>query len=352
MTGSPIGQRPVPRVMPTDYLAAARGFARFRDVSADIVDVTLVGAPEDFRTQSTMFHLGSAVAVDVTTTPVIYDRSGAHVARTNSDHYMLTMYVTGGCEYTAGRRAVTARAGDVFIVDNRECSRSHVIQSDHGSARALNVMLPRRRFAPLLAAPDAVNGSVISRESTAGRLLREHMLALTHFASGDLITSKTDQRLAQLMHLVARGVGAAGEATDQKVARLALLSSVKRHIEQNLASNVDIAHLCRTFRLSRSAIYRLFESEGGLAAYIQQRRLIRAFTLLIRPQTRHLRVIDIAVDSHFASDATFVRAFHRHFGLPPGELRALAVEEEMQTEPSGAPAARQNLLIRWVQDLK
>ena len=67
-------------------------------------------------------------------------------------------------------------------------------------------------------------------------------------------------------------------------------------------------------------------------AYIQQRRLIRAFAVLCAPETRYRRILDVAVESGFASDATFVRAFRRQFGVTPGEVRALA---ERKT-PAGA----------------
>lgn len=76
--------------------------------------------------------------------------------------------------------------------------------------------------------------------------------------------------------------------------------------------------------MSRATLYRLFESIGGIAAYIQSRRLARAYAALVRPAHRHRRLYDIALDWGFVSEAHFSRSFRRAFGLSPSEARALA----------------------------
>jgi AraC-like DNA-binding protein len=302
-----------------------RGFARFRDVAAGAAETKVVGEPEDFRMHSATLHLGSAVFVDLTITPVSFEYSAALVARGGIDHLMLTMYLEGECEFAAGNRAITARPGDIFVVDYSEPNFSRA-SSDDGATRVVNLLLPRWRLAPLLAAPQAVQGSLIRRESAAGRLVREHMLALNEAAPG-LAASAIEQRLNELAHLVAQPLGAA-DTQDPGIARQALLSSIKRHIEQRLVTpTLGVDELCARFGLSRSGLYRLFEPEGGLAAYIQQRRLIRAYAQLAASETRHRRILDIALESQFASDATFARAFRRQFGVTPRDVRALAGQE-------------------------
>jgi AraC-like DNA-binding protein len=317
--------------------AGERGFARFRDSAAGAAEITLLGAADDFRMRSATLHLGTAVFVDLTISPVILEYPASLVARTGVDHLMLTMYVAGRCAFTAGRRTTTARPWDIFVVDYSEpnFSRSN---SDDGSTRVVNLVLPRARLASLLAAPNAVQGSLILRETTAGRLVREHMLALNETAH-DLTPSEIERRLTQLTYLVAQILGPA-DAQDPGAARQALLSSIKRHVEQHLdRPDVSVDYLCGRFGLSRSALYRLFEPEGGLAAYIQQRRLIRAYARLAAPDVRHRRIIDIALESQFASDATFARAFRRQFGVTPREVRALGAD-------------RGALEPRWLRELR
>jgi AraC-like DNA-binding protein len=320
-----------------DSAAGKRGLARFRDIAAGAAETKVVGAAENFRMHSAFQHLESAVLVDLMITPVIFSHTPSLIARTGVDHLMLTMYLAGTCAFTAGRRAVTARPGDIFLVDYSEphVSRS---ASDDGLTHVVNLVLPRAHLAPLLAAPNAVQGSLILRETNAGRLVGEHMLALNDAAT-DLTAAEIEHRLSQLAHLVAQTLGPA-DAQDPGTARQALLSSIKRHIEQRLIMpNVSVDYLCGHFGLSRSALYRLFEPEGGLTAYIQQRRLIRAYALLAAPEMAHRRIIDIALESRFASDATFARAFRRQFGTTPREVRARAGGEDV-LEP------------RWLRELR
>ena len=121
--------------------------------------------------------------------------------------------------------------------------------------------------------------------------------------------------------------GAIGPARDAEPAvtlsgRAAQVAAIKRYIGQHLDSpRLDVSDLCRRFRVSRSALYRLFEPEGGLARNIQDRRLYRAFSQLLSASRQDSRILDLAIDAGFSSDATFIRAFRRVFGMTPGEVR-------------------------------
>ncbi|MBI3198897.1 MAG: helix-turn-helix domain-containing protein, partial [Rhodospirillales bacterium] len=70
--------------------------------------------------------------------------------------------------------------------------------------------------------------------------------------------------------------------------------------------------------------YRLFEPRGGVAAYIQQQRILRARAELSDPAHAHRRIFEIAFDGGFSSEAHFSRVFRRAFGLSPSEARARA----------------------------
>jgi AraC-like DNA-binding protein len=69
-------------------------------------------------------------------------------------------------------------------------------------------------------------------------------------------------------------------------------------------------------------VYRLFEHEGGLAAYIRRRRLRMAADELVR--FPHLEVQDIAAGLGFNDASSFTRAFRRAFDIAPSELHAYA----------------------------
>jgi AraC-like DNA-binding protein len=77
-----------------------------------------------------------------------------------------------------------------------------------------------------------------------------------------------------------------------------------------------------SLRLSRASVYRLFEHEGGLAAYIRNRRLRMAADELVR--FPHMEVQDIAAGLGFNGASSFTRAFRRVFDIAPRDLHGYA----------------------------
>jgi AraC-like DNA-binding protein len=76
--------------------------------------------------------------------------------------------------------------------------------------------------------------------------------------------------------------------------------------------------------LKRATIYRWFEHEGGLGAYIRNRRLREAADELVcHPQRQ---VVEIAYGLGFKSPSDFTRAFRRAFDLSPQDMRARALD--------------------------
>jgi AraC-like DNA-binding protein len=306
-----------------EFSAGSQGFNRFRDVVHDICDVTSRIAPDEFNNVSAGMALSGARLIDARSTPVSYERTPRHVARSGIDHYQLAMHLEGEAEFSAGRRTAHLRPRDVCLIDMAQENSTRMRAADSGFCRIVSLLVPRAQLAPLLATPAAVSASVLSRDTFAGRLVAGQLLALRQ----DSVRAGGGAAVDGLARLVAGAVGTAGdaEAGVARVAREALLASIKRHIEAELnAPSLSAAALCRHFGISRAQLYRLFESDGGLFRYVQERRLRRAFRLLASPAGGAARLMDIAFDFRFGSDNTFIRAFRRRFGLTPGEVRELA----------------------------
>jgi AraC-like DNA-binding protein len=154
--------------------------------------------------------------------------------------------------------------------------------------------------------------------------------------------------------LLADGLGCATDAILplRQAMRMAVLASAKRYIDTHLDSpRLSADAIARCFGWSRATLYRLFEADGGLMKYIRRCRLQRAYAALVSPVHAHRRILDIALDSHFASDATFSRAFRRTYGVPPGALRESACalheagEHRAPATEGGSPA------VHWIQQL-
>jgi AraC-like DNA-binding protein len=128
------------------------------------------------------------------------------------------------------------------------------------------------------------------------------------------------QLLLAAFHKQARLTGDARAA-----AQVAVMSQVRRFIEANLNQpDLSPSSVVDTLQLKRATIYRWFEHEGGLGAYIRNRRLREAADELVR--FPHLQVIDIAYGLGFNSASDFTRAFRRAYGMSPQDARARAFE--------------------------
>jgi AraC-like DNA-binding protein len=112
--------------------------------------------------------------------------------------------------------------------------------------------------------------------------------------------------------------GRAGGA--RAAARAAVFGTLRRYIEANLHEpDLSPESVLLASQLSRPTLYRLFESEGGLATYIRNRRLSQAADELRRYPNK--AVIEIAYGLGFNSASDFNRAFRRAFDMSPLDFR-------------------------------
>jgi len=101
------------------------------------------------------------------------------------------------------------------------------------------------------------------------------------------------------------------------------LLSLLRHVGGRLDGDVSLDALAGRAGWSRFHLHRAFRRLVGETpkAYTQRLRLDRAAARLV---TGTDRVVDIALDSGFASHEVFSRAFRRRFGRSPERYRAAA----------------------------
>jgi AraC-like DNA-binding protein len=92
-----------------------------------------------------------------------------------------------------------------------------------------------------------------------------------------------------------------------------------RYICETLAARPDdvstVEHWASRLKLTPKTIHRLFSRETGLTfgRWRQQARLLFALQQLARGE----RIIDVALDSGYASQSAFTAMFRKHFGVPP-----------------------------------
>jgi AraC-like DNA-binding protein len=303
------------------------GLRQFRERTVDLVDVALPGSIDDFRVTTRNVHLGTAALLEGQQSTVRLERSAKHIALGGLDHYQVVMYLAGETHYKAGRCDLDMQAGDICLMDMAGANLTHVNGAlDTGKAHFLSMVMPRSLLAPLLKAPDALQATLIRRDTPYGRLVRKHFLGIRNEAPR-LTQGEIEAAITAFAHLVAGGVGSRADMQEQvaQATHGAMLKTIKDYIEENLtAADLNAGGLCRRFGLSRASLYRLFEPDGGLGRFLLMRRLDCAFKILISPAAQRSRIIDIAMECCFSSDATFNRAFRQHYGVTPGEVRARA----------------------------
>lgn len=335
-------------------LEKASGLAVFRDGTSDVCDVTLPGGVESFQMLSRGSNMGVAVLTEVRIRSMHFRRSSYHLARSGYDHYQIHLNLAGDHHVRSGRQSAVFRRGDIGILDTTRVADSDVRAPDGSRAHCLSLFVPRAMLARLFASPDSEHCAVLRGDTQAGRLLREQLIYFSR-QSEKFTAAETNAAMQGLCGLIADGFGPATDATLplRQAMRQASLASAKRYIERHLDSlSLCADQVCLHFGWSRATVYRLFEADGGLINYIQQRRLHRAFSALISRDRPGRRILDIALDCQFASDATFTRAFTRTFGIPPGELRALAkpsqADQQHQTE---VEVSDDRLTVQWIREL-
>ena len=98
---------------------------------------------------------------------------------------------------------------------------------------------------------------------------------------------------------------------------------VRKAIHRQIGSaRLTPARLASAAGLSRSALYRLFSDEGGVARYVRDVRLSMAHAALRDPAQRGFSISQVAEAHGFPDPSAFSRAFRQAFGLTPGEVRA------------------------------
>ena len=138
-----------------------------------------------------------------------------------------------------------------------------------------------------------------------------------------------DAVLQNFCRLVALACGASEEGrwSGSDAVRMARLEAAKRHIEQHLAEpDLTPAHIAAALGISVRTLHLAFEPTGtSFAEHVTRRRLQECRTALERP-TATRSITDVAFAWGFSNLTTFYRAFHREFGMAPGQLRPLTRE--------------------------
>ena len=107
---------------------------------------------------------------------------------------------------------------------------------------------------------------------------------------------------------------------------------INAYIESHLYDPaLDATVLCRQFGASRATMYRLFSADGGVATYLNDRRLVHAFRKLRSSPPSRGRIRTVAESLGFHDHSHFNRLFRQKFLITPSDAMGLWAETVNKT---------------------
>ncbi|WP_395714110.1 helix-turn-helix domain-containing protein [Reyranella sp.] len=298
----------------------------YRTVFEMAADATVSGG---FEAANSNWIIGGLTVSEVASPPVAVARSRPFVRRNPVDHWVMTLSSQSASEVAVRDRRFRVPAGVPFFLSLGE---EMSIRREVGESR-MQILLSRDAFAgsePLL---DASVG--IPLHGPRGALLADFLRMVK--ASLPALSVEEASRLKDAVQAMLEACLAPSDhplGMAEKPMAATLMQRVRKAVARHLYSpSLGTAKLCREAATSRSQLYRLLEDQGGVAQYIQRRRLSESFAILC-DTSRDFSIGRIAEMLCFADASGFSRAFRREFGITPKEVRLAALGGLPPSPPS------------------
>jgi len=305
----------------TDDYPEHKRIQAYREIYGTIarLDVEPLG-DEPFYFDTTVCSLPGLGLASSLISPCRRSRGLQHL---DSDDLLLGVSLGGGCfTHQLGREAA-ASEGEAVLMSSAEPG----VVCIPAVGRHLSLRIPNSVFGSKIA---DINACVSRKlpQSAESRLLTGYVGAI--WSTGALMQPELCGTVVAHIHdLVCLMLGAkdaAREFAEQRGARAARRTAVLHEIERRSAdprlSAVGVATL---LGLTPRYVHLLLEDTGkSFTHHVLQRRLDKAAALLRDPRWDWRKIADIAAEAGFTDLSYFNRAFRRHYGATPSDIREAA----------------------------
>lgn len=313
----------------THGLAAGEQFFAWRQRVGHVVDAlpSKEQVTRGFHGEIDLYAVGGMVLTDCSTDSMLLERSVARVSTDTRRDYVFQLFLEGEVGHVTGMRKKRSEPGSVQGIVAFDLNQP--FRAERPKCRLLSLFVPAAVVDESLRDGAGIHGRIVQKETPLAGLVLEHLAALAREMPSLDPASATEALHAGAQLLVAAFRKAAHlSGADRAALQAALMGQVRRHVEANLhQADLTPTSVVQALQLKRATIYRWFEHEGGLGAYIRNRRLREAADELVR--FPHLQVMDIAYGLGFRSASDFTRAFRRAFDMSPQDMRARALELQL-----------------------
>jgi AraC-like DNA-binding protein len=284
--------------------------------------------PQAFAANLQIYELGELAMVHtrIGGEGQVVHRTPERIRRDGQESLLLHLTLTGGERGLAGDRSMSLSRGSLAVSDLTRPFSYAMPECEVFTLVASRTAVEQRLGTPA----DGLHGLVLDPVRAA--LLADHLswLAARLPRGAPETAAALGGGVIDLFATAARPSAATLERTRESVARAAFARAC-RFIDVNYAApDLTPDRIARAAGLSRSALYRLFEPWGGVAAQVQRRRLEAARAALLDPHDGRL-IGTVAYDCGFASQPLFSRSFREAFGCTPRELRGSAANDDAAT---------------------
>ncbi len=312
-----------PETFDTRLLPVSGQFEAWHAWNLPLFDVAAHGpASEGFPAQNRIWKLDDGLLLATVTAPAMRTvRSQRLLRHLPADHWIISHTLHGTASLETPRGTIELQAEQTYVWSLGQNS-----SSKHSQIDRVDLLLSRDTFheiAPLL---DMATGSVL--QSPLGHLLGNFLVTLVQRLPA-LPDSDAPLLSAAIGRLVAACVAPSAERLDaaKTLIDVGRLEKVRQTVRSHLQSPLlGPQMLSRQVGMSRSNLYRLLESEGGVTSYIQRHRLTEARNRLSNRRNSQ-PIASMAHDLGFADTSSFSRAFRAMFGVSPGGMRAGAMQQ-------------------------
>jgi len=255
--------------------------------------------------------------------------------RDGSDHFVLHHVVSGELMGGPFGQPMAIGAGETLVLDTRE-----PMESAAASVQLVTVSLARDALRAAMGCLEHLHGHRIGRRegSLLASLLRELVLQAGHLLPG--AHAAVTRTLVELLSVAIHPAGAVGRSDVYRLEHQRR-DAARRLIEANLGKpNFSVQDILDATGMSRASLYRLFESQGGVARYIQKCRLQQLRSRLDDRAFDGLALAELAPALGFSGESHAGRLFKQAFGVSPGVYRAASIR--------GAQSSSvQTMVHRW-----
>jgi AraC-like DNA-binding protein len=282
-----------------------------------------------FSGEIDLVAVGGSIFTDVRTDAMVLERPVARVSTDTRRDFAFHLYLEGETGNVTGMSKKRSAPGSVPGLVAFDLNQPFRV--DRPACRVLSLFVPRPVVDAGLSDSESIHGRILPFDAPLARLAMDHLMDARQ-RMPSLAPHEADHALkvgGQLL-LAAFRQESSLTGADRAALQAAVLERVRRFVEANLhQADLTPTLVVEALQLKRATIYRWFEHEGGLGAYIRNRRLREAADELVRfPQ---LQVMEIAYGLGFKSASDFTRAFRRAFDISPQDMRSRAFTLQQAT---------------------